>query len=606
MCGIVGYIGNEEASEIILDTLRRLEYRGYDSAGIVTINHTELELRRAVGKLKNLSELLDKNPQQGTIGIGHTRWATHGGVTEKNAHPHLANDKVAIVHNGIIENYRQLKAELEAEGCVFASDTDSEVLAHLFAKAEEQGQAGLAALRFVMSKISGAFALAALFADKPDSLLVARNASPLAIGLTDDVVCVASDAAAMAHLTRKVIYLKDGDIAVLSANAIEIEDKQGRPANREVITTSSSPILVDKGGYRHFMEKEIHEQPDAISNTLSAMFNESGQIDAGSNHIDYAALNHIVILAAGTSAYAGEVGRYWIEQLSGVAVTVETASEYRYRHPAIQKNGIAVAISQSGESLDTLMALRYAAEQGLKTVGIVNVDESSIAREVDVVLPTRAGPEIGVASTKAFTAQLVVLLSMAIACGKANGKLSAAQAASYTDMLHSLPRSIGAAVNETTQIIKVAQELKTASSCLFLGRGRLYPLALEAALKLKELSYIHAEGFAAGEMKHGPIALIDDDLPVICLVDNDPLSEKTLSNLKEAQARGAKIIVIATEAVSADIDFARHKLTVADCPDILSPLILAIPAQLLAYYTASEKGTDVDQPRNLAKSVTVE
>ncbi len=606
MCGIVGYIGNQDASEIILDTLKRLEYRGYDSAGIVTIDNGELVLRRAVGKLKNLSDLLHANPQQGHIGVGHTRWATHGGVTENNAHPHLANDEVAIVHNGIIENYRHLKAELQASGCVFSSDTDSEVLAHLFVQARANGHDDMAALKDVMSKISGAFALAAIFADKPDTLLVARNASPLAIGLTDDVVCVASDAAAMAHLTRQVIYLKDGDIAVLRPDAISIEDRDGRPANREVITTSASPIMVDKGGYRHFMEKEIHEQPDAISNTLAAMLDTEGQLRAGLDDVDYSDIRHIVILAAGTSAYAGEVGRYWIEHLAGVAVSVETASEYRYRHPAIQDKGIAIAISQSGESLDTLMALRYAAEQGLKTIGIVNVNESSIAREVDLVLPTRAGPEMGVASTKAFTAQLVVLLSIAISLGRANGNLSDTDADKLTSALQALPGAVGAAINQTEQVITVAQELKTARSCLFLGRGRLYPLALEAALKLKELSYIHAEGFAAGEMKHGPIALIDDGLPVICLVDNDPLSEKTLSNLKEAQARGANIIIIATEKIAADVDFASHKIVVADCPDILSPLILAVPAQLLAYYTASEKGTDVDQPRNLAKSVTVE
>ena len=606
MCGIVGYIGRQAASDVILDTLKRLEYRGYDSAGIVTIDNHQFSLRRAVGKLHNLSELLRENPQTGSIGIGHTRWATHGGVTENNAHPHLAHDTVAIVHNGIIENYRQLKSELQAQGCAFASDTDSEVLAHLFAQAHEQGLEAQDALKHVMSKISGAFALAAIFAHEPEMMLVARNASPLAIGLSDDVICVASDAAAMAHLTRRVIYLKDGDIAVLRPDEVSILDKDGQPANREVITTSASPIMVDKGGYRHFMEKEIHEQPDAIANTLSAMLNATGELTAGLDNPDFKIPNHITILAAGTSAYAGEVGRYWIEQLSGIPVAVENASEYRYRHPAQHPGGVAIAISQSGESLDTLMALRYAAEQGMQTIGIVNVDESSIAREVDIVLPTRAGPEIGVASTKAFTAQLVVLLSLAIALGRATDKLPETQITTLTEALHSLPGSVGAAVNQTEQVVRVAQMLKPARSCLFLGRGRLYPLALEAALKLKELSYIHAEGFAAGEMKHGPIALIEDGLPVICLVDNDPLSEKTLSNLKEAQARGANIILIATEQIAADIDFAHATITIADCLDILSPIVLAVPAQLLAYHTACEKGTDVDQPRNLAKSVTVE
>ena len=606
MCGIVGYIGTETASDIIIDTLRRLEYRGYDSAGIVTIDSGQFHLCRAVGKLKQLEAALSASPQNGHIGIGHTRWATHGGVTEANAHPHVADDKVAIVHNGIIENYRQLKDELVAEGCSFASETDSEVLAHLFAQAADKGLAGKDALQHVMARISGAFALAAIFVEEPDTMLVARNASPLAIGMADGVICVASDAAAMAHLTRTVIYLKDGDIGVLRPGSAEIWDKSGMPANRELIVSSASPIMVDKGGYRYFMEKEIHEQPDAIANTLSAMIDGTGRLTAGLSDVDCDRISHIVILAAGTSAYAGEIGRYWIEQLAGIAVTVENASEYRYRHPAIQQDGVAIAISQSGESLDTLMALRYAAEQGLKTYAIVNVEESSIAREVDTVLPTRAGAEIGVASTKAFTAQLTVLLSLAIRLGRHHGRLSDDKAEALTTLLRSVPGAVGQAINQTEQIRPIAAELKCATSCLFLGRGRLYPLALEAALKLKELSYIHAEGFAAGEMKHGPIALIEEGLPVICLVDNDPLSEKTLSNLKEAQARGATIITIASQTISEEIDFADHNIVINDYDPVLSPLIMAVPAQLLAYYTAFEKGTDVDQPRNLAKSVTVE
>ena len=606
MCGIVGYIGTEPASDIIVDTLRRLEYRGYDSAGIVTVSDNQFHLCRAIGKLKNLEKALLASPHRGHIGIGHTRWATHGGVTEANAHPHIADNKVAIVHNGIIENYRQLKDELANAGCQFASETDSEVLAHLFAQADVAGLRGKDALQHVMSRISGAFALAAIFADDPETMLVARNASPLAIGIADDIVCVASDAAAMAHLTRSVIYLKDGDVAVLTKGSAEIWDSSGRPANREIIISSASPILVDKGGYRHFMEKEIHEQPDAIANTLSAMMGNAGKITAGLDEEDCKDITNIVILAAGTSAYAGEIGRYWIEQMSAIPVTVENASEYRYRHPAIQPGGVAIAISQSGESLDTLMALRYAAEQGLKTFAIVNVQESSIAREVDVVLPTRAGPEIGVASTKAFTAQLTVLLSLAIMLGRTRGIISEDKAEALTALLQSVPGAVGQTINQFEQIRPIATELKRASSCLFLGRGRLYPLALEAALKLKELSYIHAEGFAAGEMKHGPIALIEEGLPVICFVDNDPLSEKTLSNLKEAQARGATIITIASQTISDEIDFADYKIVINDYDPVLSPLIMAVPAQLLAYYTASEKGTDVDQPRNLAKSVTVE
>lgn len=606
MCGIVGFSGDSQASQIILDTLKRLEYRGYDSAGIATIDGERLSVSRAVGKLVNLDTQLASAPQKGTIGIGHTRWATHGGVTEDNAHPHISGDRVAIVHNGIIENYADIKQRLTDSGCQFASDTDSEVLAHLIAEAEDKGLTLAEILSSVLSQIRGAFAFAALLKSHPDTILVARNASPLAIGMSDNSICVASDAAAMAHLTRSVIYLKDGDYAILRPGDIQIFDATDALANREVITTTASPILVDKGGYRHFMEKEIHEQPDAIANTFSAMMSADGRLTAGLADDMLSTVTNIVILAAGTSSYAGLVGRYWIEELSGVPVSVETASEYRYRNPAIQSGGVALAISQSGESLDTLMALRHAREQGLSTIGVVNVNESSIAREVDYVLPTRAGPEIGVASTKAFTAQLVVLMSLAIVLGRARGRIDDAYAETLKQQMHLLPGAVGAALNVSAQVREVALELKKATSCLFLGRGRLFPLALEAALKLKELSYIHAEGFAAGEMKHGPIALIEDGLPVICLVDNDELAEKTISNLKEAQARGAEIILIANRSISEDIDFATHKIIIDDCPPLLAPVILAVPAQMLAYQTAFEKGTDVDQPRNLAKSVTVE
>ena len=600
MCGIVGYIGDEQAADIVLKSLQRLEYRGYDSAGIATVSDGKLNLLRSVGKLSNLAALLENQTPPGQIGIGHSRWATHGGVTEQNAHPHIAGERVAIVHNGIIENYASLKEQLIDEGHVFKSDTDSEVLAHLFLQADRQNLSPEDAMKSVLSLINGAFALAVLYAGEDEKLLVARQASPLVIGTSDDMVCIASDALAMVHLTRNVIYLKDGDFASLKRGSVTIWDSNGQLVNREIITVSSAPSLIDKGGYRHFMEKEIHEQPDAIAHTLSAMREASGIED------ELADVSNLIVLAAGTSHYAGQIGRYWFEQLAGLPVTVEVASEYRYRHPVHIKGSAALAISQSGESLDTLMAMRHASELGLKSVGIVNVPESAIAREAEFVLPTRAGPEIGVASTKAFTAQLTVLLSLAIRMGVKRKHLTVAQAEIYETMVLGLPGAVGQAIGQFESVRTVAQSLKRAETCLFLGRGPLYPLALEAALKLKELSYIHAEGFAAGEMKHGPIALIEEGLPVICLLDHHELSRKTISNLKEAEARGAEIILIATYSAAENVDFAAHKIVIEDCDPLISPAVLAIPAQTLAYLTAVEKGTDVDQPRNLAKSVTVE
>ena len=606
MCGIVGYIGEQRASDIILDALKRLEYRGYDSSGIATLDAGKIHLTRAVGKLVHLDAALQEKPQAGHTGIGHTRWATHGGVTEANAHPHLAGDEVAIVHNGIIENYAELKSELLAKGHHFSSQTDSEVLAHLFQDALSQGATGTRAMQIVLGKIKGAFALAVMLREYPNQLFVARNASPLAIGVEEGLVCVASDAMAMAHLTRNIIYLKDGDYAALGLDDITIYDRNGQLANRETIRTSASPALIDKGGFRHFMEKEIHEQPEAIAHTISAMTDSAGTLRTGLSDTDLAEIQHLVILAAGTSNYAGQIGRYWLEGLAGVPVSVETASEYRYREPAHLAGGAVVAISQSGESLDTLMALRHAKENGMKTIAIVNVPESSIAREADAILPTRAGPEIGVASTKAFTAQLTVLFALAVDFGRARAKLTEAECGDLQQKLLTVPGAVGAAIETFDPIRPIAQHLKKAPSCLFLGRGRLYPLALEAALKLKELSYIHAEGFAAGEMKHGPIALIEDDLPVICLLDEAPLSAKTISNLKEAEARGAAIILLATRSIAEQVDFDSFTVVIDDCDPLLAPIILAIPAQILAYQTAVEKGTDVDQPRNLAKSVTVE
>ena len=606
MCGIVGYIGTENSSEILLDSLRRLEYRGYDSSGIASFDGESIQLRRRVGKLAALATNLHEDPMAGTIGIGHTRWATHGGVTEANAHPHLASDRVAIVHNGIIENHKSIRSRLEAVGRVFQSDTDSEVLAHLFVEAFDAGLGPAEAMSKILSEVEGAYALAVLSKDFPDTIIVARNASPLAIGLGEGAVYVASDAMAMAHLTRQVIYLKDNDYAVLSAESYEIYDGNGQKANRELVTVAANPVMVDKAGYRHFMEKEIHEQPEAIAHTLSAMTDESGKLTASLSADHLQNISSITLLAAGTSFYAGQIGRYWIEKLAGIPVACEIASEYRYRHPVAPTGGTAIAISQSGESLDTLMAMRHAAEQGMDTIGIVNVPQSTIAREADTIMPTRAGPEIGVASTKAFTAQLTVLLSLAIALGHAKGNLSDEEAQDKHQLMLQLPRAVGAAIMAFERVKPIAHDLSKARSCLFLGRGTLFPLAMEGALKLKELSYIHAEGFASGEMKHGPIALIEDGLPVVSLLSDDELSMKAASNLQEAAARGAEIILIGTETSVAEVDFAAHQITVAPCDPLIAPIILSIPAQILAYQTAVDKGTDVDQPRNLAKSVTVE
>ncbi len=606
MCGIVGYVGNEACQEIILGSLERLEYRGYDSSGIAAIDHDQLQLCRAVGKLSELKAKIKELPVSGSLGIGHIRWATHGGVTEENAHPHLANGEVAIVHNGIIENYAELKEELKEKGFLFISDTDSEVLAHLFVHAFREGLEPVSALRSVLSKIEGAYAFAAISKSNPETLMVARNASPLAIGFSDEMAIVGSDAAAMAHLTRQVIYLKDNDYAVITARTCDIFNGDNEPANREIVKVKASPILLDKAGFRHYMEKEIHEQPDAISHTISAMIDANGCLTAGIDFSSLSKIKRIVLLAAGTSFYAAQIGRYWIEKLSGIPVVCEIASEYHYREPAAAGQTTAIVISQSGESIDTLMAMRHAKSLGLDTYGIINVVDSTIAREADKILPTRAGPEIGVASTKAFTAQLVVLICLAITLGNQNGHLDASRVNYLHQKLLKIPGAVGKSMKLFDPIRPIAHQLKNAHSCLFLGRDMLFPLACEGALKLKELSYIHAEGFASGEMKHGPIALLEDGLPVVSFVSEDEMALKAISNLKEAEARGGYIIVIGTQLAVGLIDFAAEKIVIPDCEPIFAPIIGAIPAQILAYLTALEKGTDIDQPRNLAKSVTVE
>ena len=606
MCGIVGYIGDDEAAPILLESLKRLEYRGYDSAGVVTLKNNDFNLSRSVGKLSNLINQVEKNPIKGRLGIGHTRWATHGGVTHKNTHPHVALGRVGIVHNGIIENYEEIKNRLSNKGYKFLSDTDSEVLAHLFVEALEKKLSPVESIKKVLSQIKGAFAFAIIAKDFSDTIMVARNASPLVIGIENKNCFVASDAQALAHITKNVIYLKDGNFALIRKGNVELFDSVGKSIPFKSHTISSSPALIDKAGYRHFMEKEIYEQPDAISYTISSMSDEDGGLSGNLSNDELKSIKRIVIIAAGTSFYAGLIGRYWIEKMCNLNVSVEIASEYRYRNPSVDGFSTAIAITQSGESLDTLMALRHASENGLKTIAIVNVLESTIAREVDFILPTRAGPEIGVASTKSFTSQLIVLLSLAVSLGKIRGILKDKDLLEIKEKILSLPRTIGETLNLFEEIKVIANKVSQSNSCLFLGRGVLYPIALEAALKLKELSYIHAEGFAAGEMKHGPIALIEKNLPVICFLDDNEISIKTSSNLREAEARGAKIIVITTKKSKKLVEFAHHVICVPDCSDIFSPIIFAIPAQILAYLTASEKGTDIDQPRNLAKSVTVE
>ena len=606
MCGIVGHIGEGNSAEILIEGLKRLEYRGYDSSGIAVLEGGSLSVDKATGKLANLTAITDHKKYSANIGIGHTRWATHGGVTHANAHPHMASDKAVVVHNGIVENYKELRAELQAQGHEFASDTDTEVIAHLAIELAKTINDETALLKAIIARLDGSYAFALLMTDFPDCLLVARNASPLAIGIGEGAYFVASDAMAMSSQTQRVIYLKDNDYAIVRKNEAVIYDKDDQRANREEVIVSANPGLVSKGGYRHFMEKEIHEQPDAIAHTLSAMTDEAGTLTACLSEDELKNMTGLVMLAAGTSHYAGLVGRYWIEKLSGVPVTVEVASEYRYRAPVTSHLSYAIAISQSGESLDTLMALRHAQDEGLKSIALVNVDHSTIARESDFILPTRAGPEIGVASTKAFTAQLTVLLSLAIALGRAKGVISAEEAKGRHEELQKLPSLVGKCLSLFEPLRPIAHELSKARSCLFLGRDSLFPIALEGALKLKELSYIHAEGFAAGEMKHGPIALIEDGLPVVSLLGADALSQKVISNLKEAQARGAKIILLAAEDVADEVDFASDVCRLPNCSEYLMPFILTVPAQILAYLTASEKGTDVDQPRNLAKSVTVE
>jgi len=608
MCGIVGIAGTRDVAPIILEALKRLEYRGYDSAGIATLDQGAIDRRRSPGKLSKLGTVLDQKPLRGFTGIGHTRWATHGAPTEANAHPH-ATPTVAIVHNGIIENFRELKAELMAKGHKFESETDSEVAAHLVTQLMSEGLAPDEAAKRAVARLTGAYSIAMIFKDHEGLLVGARRGAPLAVGYADKEAYIGSDAFALAPFTNRVTYLEEGDVVVIKGPEVSIFDAEGRPANREIKTTSASAALVDKAGHSHFMAKEIHEQPEVVSHTLAHYLDPAGPVvrrQGKGLQGTLAKASRLTISACGTAFYAGMVGKYWFEKLGRLGVEIDVASELRYRNPVYPENGVALFVSQSGETADTLAALRDAKAKGQKTIAVVNVAESSIAREADIVLPTYAGPEIGVASTKAFTCQLAALASFAIASGVARGNLSETDEKKLCASLLETPRHMAEFLKQEQAIKQVAEEVAKARDVLYMGRGASYPLALEGALKLKEISYIHAEGYAAGEMKHGPIALIDEAVPIIVIAPHDVHFEKTISNMQEVMARGGKVLLISDRHGIAKAGKVWASIEVPQTNAFITPLLYAIPVQLLAYYAAIAKGTDVDQPRNLAKSVTVE
>ena len=608
MCGIVGIAGVKDAVPLILEALRRLEYRGYDSAGIATLVNGKIERRRSPGKLSRLDAVLQKEPLAGHTGIGHTRWATHGAPTEANAHPH-ATVRVAIVHNGIIENFRELREELTARGHKFESQTDSEVAAHLITDNLDRGMSPEQAAKEAVRRLTGAYSIAMIFRDQEGLLIGARKGAPMAVGYAEKEAYLGSDAFALAPFTNRVAYLEDGDVAVVQGGQVSIFDSEGRPANREVKFTSASAALVDKAGHGHFMAKEIHEQPEVVGHTLAHYLDPAGPVVRRQGNCLRETLKRatrLTISACGTAYYAGMVGKYWFEKLAHMPVESDVASELRYRNPVYPKDGAALFVSQSGETADTLAALRDAKRQGQTTIAIVNVAESSIAREADIVLPTYAGPEIGVASTKAFTCQLAALAAFAIAAGEARGVLSAADEKRLCAALLETPRHIAEFLKQEAKVKLLGEEIAKARDVLYMGRGPAFPLALEGALKLKEISYIHAEGYAAGEMKHGPIALIDEAVPIIVIAPHDELYEKTISNMHEVMARGGKVLLISDARGVAEAGAVWASITVPDTDPFITPLLYAIPVQLLAYHAALAKGTDVDQPRNLAKSVTVE
>jgi len=608
MCGIIGVIGTGDVTQSIFDGLKRLEYRGYDSAGIATIDGGHLDRRRAEGKLDALRETLAASPLGGSIGIGHTRWATHGPAITANAHPHRG-ERVAVVHNGIIENYKELKESLIADGISFSSDTDTEVIAHLFSKNLNGHDDIRQAAAQTFAALEGAYAIALIIDGNNDEIIVARRGSPLAIGHGDGEMYLGSDAFALAPFTNRVCYLKDGDWAVMRRDGAEIFALgQDAPVERDVETVDAAAAMVDKGNYRHFMMKEIHEQPEVLSRTFGQYIDpEARGVLLPENNLDFSKINRVILVACGTAYFAAQVGRNWIERYARIPASIDIASEFRYRDAPMDKDCLAVFVSQSGETADTLAALHHCKAHGLQTIGVVNVPESSITREVDLTFPTYAGPEIGVASTKAFTAQLGALASLAIGLGRVKGTIDAGEEARLSDLLLTTPRLANDVLAREAQIEEIGKGFKDYSSALFIGRNTMWPLALEGALKLKEISYIHAEGFAAGELKHGSIALVDETVPIITIAPDDDLFEKTVSNMQEVLARGGKVVMLGSEegiAKAGEGCMASIKLPVLD--PFITPILYALPLQLLAYYAAVAKGTDVDQPRNLAKSVTVE
>lgn len=607
MCGIIGIIGKADAAPLLLDGLKRLEYRGYDSAGIATLVNGGIDRRRAEGKIVNLDALIGTNPLAGTIGIGHTRWATHGSPNEANAHPH-ADDRVVLVHNGIIENFQELRQELTAAGHTFKTETDTEAVVHLISSYLKDGKTPSEAVAAALKRLEGAFALAILFAGHDGLMIAARRGSPLAIGYGDGEMYIGSDSLALAPLTQRITYLEEGDWAEISSDGAVIHDETDAVVERQIQQTASSGAMIGKGNFPHFMLKEIYEQPAVMGDTLQSILNPWNKIvTLPEMPFDLASIPRITIVACGTSFHAGMVARYWFETIAGIPTEIDIASEFRYRTVEMQKGGLALFISQSGETADTLAALRYAKAQGQHIVSVVNVLESSMARESDAVLLTMAGPEIGVASTKAFTTQLTTLACFSIGIAAARGKIDAARQAELCLALTEVPSRANEVLNHDEEIEKLAHEVVDARDVLYLGRGTGYPIALEGALKLKEISYIHAEGYAAGEMKHGPIALIDEHVPVIVIAPSDELFDKTASNMQEVIARGGRVIFMSDAKGIAKLgDMAAATIELPEVDPFVAPILYTIPIQLLAYHVAVLKGTDVDQPRNLAKSVTVE
>jgi len=607
MCGIIGIIGKDQVADRLVDGLKRMEYRGYDSAGVCTVQEGQLIRRRAEGKLANLVKELAGNPAPGTVGIAHTRWATHGAPTTSNAHPH-ATGEVALVHNGIIENFKPLREALQARGRSFESETDTEVVAHLVSEQVEAGKSPQEAVQAVLPQLRGAFALAIAFRQHPDLLIGARLGSPLVVGYGESETYLGSDALALAPLTQKIAYLDEGDWVVITRDGAQIYDSANNPVTREITTSGVTAAAVEKGNYRHFMQKEIFEQPTVVAQTLSSYIRPLEQTVAlPQMDFDLSKIDRITIVACGTSFYAGMVAKYWFETFARVPVDIDVASEFRYRDPVLQPGGLALFISQSGETADTLAALRHCKANGQTIAVVVNVPTSSMAREADLLLPTHAGPEIGVASTKAFTCQLAVLAALAAHLALKKGKLSADEEREIVKHLIEAPAALNAALSHDDDIAAMAHLIAPARDVLYLGRGPDYPLAMEGALKLKEISYIHAEGYASGEMKHGPIALIDESVPVIVLAPSGPLFEKTVSNMHEVMARGGKVVLISdADGIAQAGDGCMATIEMPKVHPLIAPLVYAVPVQLLAYHVAVAKGTDVDQPRNLAKSVTVE